>query len=836
MRTLQQAQKKKVTGAGAASGAATVSGIRGGRLAQHTIWGNIYDGTQDVTGPIDAENGSINSLTSKELEVTDKITAGRYDQGTSIENPDGTLDVIETPISTVVIDRNGIDVLSQNTNEDVYLERGAIVDKEGVSAAHLYAKKADINNGRFSTLFGNEITGNTVNVRDLTVTGTAKFFELIVDKIQSARGSLMISPGGSFEVEMVTDSTVSGKPVKKLYWQRGADTLSNDWQVGDMAVSMTFTLETGNRYFWTEVIETGTYDYLYHSENGNGTIKYNYITVKCYDADGTVNPQVGDVVAMCGNRTNADRQNAIYITAYAGLDIGDENHEALKAPYMCYYKGIKTYNLTPYRISWFSAGGNKIQGDLEVISEGQPVSVEDYINQRVAELKIDDEQIKLAVTNYINGSTIKNDIAQLVINSDQIKTYVQKIDDNTKEISQIKQDSAGIESRVTVLEGDEFKQSIIKQAADEIKLSSENIVLDGNTTVTGTFSVNSDQGMILRGDNINTNIINTDVSSVTGVTTMELQFIYMDKTAAGTWRKAIPFVLGQDGVSYIMYQLNTVPQGHYFNVQIKWKYKNADGVSYEGNKVVTANSSDWIQMTDTNAFDISGEVVITTTDGTGNVAMFDITSYIGFKQPSTKGFILGYNGYIYRSGSENQQWSLNEGGLSLRYGKSSLYSNWSGAMLRYVGELSRDVDMGTSGSYRLTRPSSRIEMMNRSAVFVENIKFGSGKYNIDIIVDGNDFWWDTGVVFIQNPDGIRNSRYTVNVTLPSAGGENTGRELTVIFNTFPYARRTINGSEYFCGHYINDKTNSEGDTESYGYNIVNFIANGTAWNAVSAAP
>lgn len=101
---------------------------------------------------------------------------------------------------------------------------------------------------------GNAEIKNMLTTKNLTVTGLAHFFELVIDRIKSAGGSLLITPADGFTIEEI--SNVTGG--KKLYWSAtdGETKRKNMWQVGDQAICQTFNAATGisynisNKYYW----------------------------------------------------------------------------------------------------------------------------------------------------------------------------------------------------------------------------------------------------------------------------------------------------------------------------------------------------------------------------------------------------------------------------------------------------------------------------------------------------------------------------------------------------------------------------------------------------------
>lgn len=110
-----------------------------------------------------------------------------------------------------------------------------------------------------------------------------------------------------------------------------------------------------NKYYWALVTDKGT-DTLSDGD-------YHFIKISGSDYDGTLNPEVGDEIAMLGSRSgDLQRQSAIYIAAYDSID------PTLKAPLFCHYKGINNFDLKSHKYTWFAANGNEIRGNLRVES------------------------------------------------------------------------------------------------------------------------------------------------------------------------------------------------------------------------------------------------------------------------------------------------------------------------------------------------------------------------------------------------------------------------------------------------------------------------------------
>ena len=275
------------------------------------------------------------------------------------------------------------------------------------------------------TINSNNITNtDTIKTKNLEVTGSAHFFELIIDKIKSAGGSIMLTPADGFEVEKIKSMANN----ITLYWRcqdGNGKQRDNMWKVNDQALCMSFNQATvgtshnvNNKYYWCLVTDV--------SDNNNpieidGQF-YNYISISRFDSVGVVNPEVGDSIVMCGYRGTDDaaRQSAIYISAYSSLDNG------LKAPLFAQYQGINDFNLESHRKSFYDANRAKFIGEFEA-TDGQ--NIIDIINNKIAEseasIKLNTKNIVLSVSektqerrNLLVGSDFKRKINNFTISTE----------------------------------------------------------------------------------------------------------------------------------------------------------------------------------------------------------------------------------------------------------------------------------------------------------------------------------------------------------------------------------------------------------------------------------
>lgn len=332
-----------------------------GRLSEtHLIFGQPFDGTQDVAGDL----SNVQNITATGGDITvKKVVDGDGAKGGNIY-ADGDIEAGGNVTGVKFIG----DVDAHNVNTDnISAVTGSITD---LSGSNLQYDEATIKQAVIDALSCVDIT-----TENLTVTKNARFFELLIDKIMAAGGAILLTPADGFKVDLVTELDNA----YRLYWRStdGEKAISNMWRVGDQAICQTFNnAEVGNnynisnKYYWALVTAVGS-DII-----GKDDTEYHYIDLSKSDVDGTLNPEVGDEIAMLGYRGTDDvnRKSAIYLAAYHSLD------PTLTAPLFCHYKGITDFNLANHKYTWFAANGSEIRGNLKVES-GQ--SLKDYLDNNL---------------------------------------------------------------------------------------------------------------------------------------------------------------------------------------------------------------------------------------------------------------------------------------------------------------------------------------------------------------------------------------------------------------------------------------------------------------------
>ena len=302
----------------------------------------------------------------------------------------------------------------------------ATIDNDLTVGNSVTAKTINADVGNIKDIYSDNITNKKmIKTKDLTVTGTAHFFELVIDKIKAAGGAAIFTPADGFDIDVV-EAVENGY---KLYWRCEVDgkVRQNMWQVNDQAICMSFneakvgvSHNVSNKYYWSLVTDVNEYGKPVTREDGN---KYNWIIISTVTFDGTVNPEVGDSIAMLGYRGTDDeaRQSAIYISAYASFD------KYIDAPFIAQYKGIKDFDIEKYRTSWWSLKTNKFVGDFVIESSGK--NVVDFINEQV---KVVDDKVDSSVTEL--NTTINEKYSSLSATIDGVNT---KVVNNTTSITKL---------------------------------------------------------------------------------------------------------------------------------------------------------------------------------------------------------------------------------------------------------------------------------------------------------------------------------------------------------------------------------------------------------------
>lgn len=328
-------------------------------LETHKLWGQPFNGTQDVDGDMTV-NGNV--------KVSGNVTA-----------TNGAITNIESESITNV----------------------GTITTDTVDAATINGANANISN----QLNIKDIISKNITTDYLTVTKSAHFWELVVDKISSTKGAIIVSPANC-----IVEDIENNNGTYTLYWRaedkETGKAITNDFNVNDQIICQSFnaadgdTYNVNNKYYWRLVTSVGR---TYRADNlRGGGCYWNYIQLSATDGDGDSLPEIGDNIAVLGNRTNEDRQNAIIISS-TNSDYLDAE---VQAPSIVQYKGIKSYNLQSYRYNVIAANGNTFIGNFKVVAADG--SLGDIESGK------DGKGIKSIVTHYL-ASNLKSGMGKTTV-------------------------------------------------------------------------------------------------------------------------------------------------------------------------------------------------------------------------------------------------------------------------------------------------------------------------------------------------------------------------------------------------------------------------------------
>ncbi len=335
--------------------------IRKKRNTSGTSGGSVGSGVSTTSGG-DAQNA---------VHADEADHANRADEAThsaSAKELDGTSSVWGKIRSLL----SALDSVFLRKDQDDATDHKLTMGEAEVKGDATVGKDLDVN--------GDAKVAGSTTTHNLTVTGTAHFFELQVDKITAGSGGRIMSAADGFTIAAV--GTPDGGRIK-VYWlaqDSNGRAVMNMWRVNDQAICMSFNLgqldETGNgqmmanKYYWCLV--TAVSGMTPETRTVNGVEgKYNWIELSTQTKakDCTVNPAVGDDIAQLGYQGTDDtnRQSAIYESSYASLDAD------MKPPFRATYRGISDFDLKSHRASYQDAKGELIVGNLKVLDERKDV-------------------------------------------------------------------------------------------------------------------------------------------------------------------------------------------------------------------------------------------------------------------------------------------------------------------------------------------------------------------------------------------------------------------------------------------------------------------------------
>ena len=370
----------KSTGSTGRSGFASTVVYNGG-VEKHTLWGQSYNGRNDVTGDMTI-NGSLSNVV--DITATGHISAPHIFQGgypvldssnSHVDN--GSVTIYNTTKYFLPTNSSGDVSVNVNFLNDVNVN-GSLYAHD-VSTDYLWA-----NGGHITDLDASAISAKDITTEYLTVTKKAHFFSLIIDEIKSVGGQLVISPANA-TIDLV--ETLSNGDYRCYFRAKDKEgrQIHNQFDVDDQVVCQTFDVAEGvsynvsNKYYWRKVVNSYTGVVTKTIDGQEWDCHYIDISATDYDTGSDI-PEAGDKIAQLGNRTDTQRQDAIIISAYDSQWLDS----SVKAPSFVQYKGINSYNLSSFRMNMFAANGNVMHGTL-IVESGD--NIEDLIDNVTEGLK-----------------------------------------------------------------------------------------------------------------------------------------------------------------------------------------------------------------------------------------------------------------------------------------------------------------------------------------------------------------------------------------------------------------------------------------------------------------
>lgn len=244
------------------------------------------------------------------------------------------------------------------------------------------------------------LKSKNIVTENLTVTGAAHFFSLIIDELKSQQGAVIIT-SANCKADLVKplreiSSGLSGYIVYFRASDADGHKVANSWLVGDQAICQTFNAAAGtsynvsNRYYWRLVEAVSAAPVTL--DDGND---YHYIVLSetVYAAGGTDEPAAGDYIVQLGYRGTDStvlpgRRSAIILSAYPTPDT--ELVPALFAK----YAGINDFALSPHRETYLDASRSRFVGEFSVLSGGRTISISNAVA----------EELMGGASNYLKGS------------------------------------------------------------------------------------------------------------------------------------------------------------------------------------------------------------------------------------------------------------------------------------------------------------------------------------------------------------------------------------------------------------------------------------------------
>ena len=232
------------------------------------------------------------------------------------------------------------------------------------------------------------LKSKNITTENLTVTGAAHFFKLVIDELKSQQGAVIITAANCEAAQVTPMSDITPGATGYVVYFRASDAdgneITNSWLVGDQALCQTFNAAEGtsynvsNQFYWRLVEAVSSSPVTL--DDGN---QYHYIVLSDTTmAAGSMVPKAGDHIMQLGYRgTDSSvlpgRRSAIILSAYQCPDT------ELVPPLFAKYVGINDFSLATHRETFFEASRNRVVGEFRVESGGRTISLSNAVAEEM---------------------------------------------------------------------------------------------------------------------------------------------------------------------------------------------------------------------------------------------------------------------------------------------------------------------------------------------------------------------------------------------------------------------------------------------------------------------
>lgn len=298
------------------------------KLDSHKLWGQTFDGSNDVSGDM---SGVGNIIASGDIKTTGNIASASVTANdiSSTGVVSGVSGNFETSVTTN-------DVSATNVNStNIESSAGKITELSGT-------------NLDFETAILDAIQSSNTKTDYLTVSKKASFMELDIDVIKAVGGQVILT-AASGTLDYVT--TLDTGDYRCYFKPKD----NEKFVVNDFVLCQTFDIDN-SKFYWRKVIETGKETITI----SDVATEYDYIDLSGTDCDeGSDIPEIGDKIAQLGNSSDTTRQSAIIISANQSPD------KTVESPSIVQYSGINDYQLSTHKLNQIAKNGNVLKGKFQ---------------------------------------------------------------------------------------------------------------------------------------------------------------------------------------------------------------------------------------------------------------------------------------------------------------------------------------------------------------------------------------------------------------------------------------------------------------------------------------